>query len=113
MDLAVWLGVGWGLLAAAFQHQHVFRSIRRRLKGPVAPPLWKAVAGMVFRTVVLVCFFLVAAFWDRIRLDGAIVAFAGGHLLGMFHLGWKSHRGGFEATGRCEPENCHLPTERG
>jgi hypothetical protein len=87
MDMAFGAGIAWGLLAAAFQYLHVVAGIRRQLRSRKPLPLALALVGSLIRFGFLFAFFLVAAYWDRVRLDAAVVSFAVSHLAAMLLLG--------------------------
>jgi hypothetical protein len=105
MNQAVWCGVVWGLMAAAIQYLHVARSVKKRLCEPPNSSIRKPMIGFFVRLALLVAIFMIAALWERIRIDAAVLAFAGGHIIGMLFLGVRLAAGAFEPVDKGRAEN--------
>ena len=105
MNQAVWCGVVWGLMAAAIQYLHVAKSVKKRLCEPPSASVRKPMIGFLVRLGLLAAVFMVAGLWEKIRIDAAVIAFAGGHLIGMLFLGIRLAGGAFEPVDKGRAEN--------
>ncbi len=91
MEISVFCGLAWGMLAAAVQYLHLERSAMRALRIDCDDPskrISMTLFGSLIRLLILIGLFLVAWKSEWIRLEWSVVAFAVFHLFFIFKLGF-------------------------
>jgi hypothetical protein len=74
--LPILMGVSWGFAAAGIHYLLLRRTIERRRQAGAKPSAMMAQVSSLWRMGAVGGFLLVGLFWETVRMDAAVVAYA-------------------------------------